>query len=243
MKPFTASVSLQLASRDSTTSDSISLSPMLKALVGLESRVASTPSCDNTSTILFANHGDIIAGLYLGSNIDNTAAVRELAKKIASTTEDASLSEALAAQVCNTDQNGAHTMGLVVTRARSYQLLQSTIQSWASAICAEGYHSSTSTNITVSMLPTSTATEKRSVSHVEKRENTCDYILVASGDSCASLVSECGITAAELAKYNPDDSLCSSLAVGQPSCCSGGSLPDLTPQPNDDGTCYSRPGR
>lgn len=75
------SVSLQLASWDSTTSDSISLSSMLKALAGLESQVASTPSCDNTSTILFANHGDIIAGLYLGSNIDNTAAVRELAKK------------------------------------------------------------------------------------------------------------------------------------------------------------------
>ncbi|OJJ78536.1 uncharacterized protein ASPGLDRAFT_40729 [Aspergillus glaucus CBS 516.65] len=85
----------------------------------------------------------------------------------------------------------------------------------------KGYHSSTSTNITVSMLPTSTATEKRSVSHVE------------------NLVTECGITAAELAKYNPDDSLCSSLAVGQPICCSGGSLPDLTPQPNDNGTCYS----
>lgn len=42
-----------------------------------------------------------------------------------------------------------------------------------------------------------------------------------------------------VAKYNPDDSLCSSLAIGQPICYSGGSLLDLTPQPNDDGTCYS----
>ncbi|KAL4956281.1 glycoside hydrolase superfamily [Aspergillus filifer] len=60
---------------------------------------------------------------------------------------------------------------------------------------------------------------------VARAADSCDYALVVSGDSCASLVMKCGITAAELTEYNPSDSLCS--------------LPDLAPQPNEDGTCYS----
>ncbi|THC89832.1 hypothetical protein EYZ11_010716 [Aspergillus tanneri] len=232
-------VSLQLASWDSTTSDSASLSSMSKALAGLQSQVAGTANFGNASTILFANHGDIITGLYVGSSIDSTTAVGELANIVTSASLDSGLGEALAVQACNTDQNAAHTMGLIVTRTRSSPLLQSALQSWANATCVEGYHRVTSTNITVSELPTSIATEKRSVGLVEKREGTCDYVLVVSGDSCASLVSKCGITAADLAKYNPSNTLCSSLAVGQPICCSKGSLPDLTPQPNKDGTCYS----
>lgn len=67
---------------------------------------------------------------------------------------------------------------------------------------------------------------------------TCSYVLVISGDSCASLATACGITAAELSEYNPSSTLCSTLAVGQPICCSSGDLPVLSPQTNSDGTCY-----
>ncbi|KAL4916199.1 glycoside hydrolase superfamily [Aspergillus aurantiobrunneus] len=38
-------------------------------------------------------------------------------------------------------------------------------------------------------------------------------------------------------KYNPSDDLCSSLMAGQHVCCSSGTLPDFTPQPNADGSC------
>lgn len=69
--------------------------------------------------------------------------------------------------------------------------------------------------------------------------STCSYVLVVSGDSCTSLATECGITATELYEYNPASDLCSTLAVGDPICCSAGDLPDLTPQENSDGTCYS----
>ncbi|KAL6876786.1 glycoside hydrolase family 18 protein [Trichoderma novae-zelandiae] len=67
----------------------------------------------------------------------------------------------------------------------------------------------------------------------------CSYILVKSGDSCASLASRCGISAANFTKYNPSSTLCSTLKVGEPVCCSSGSLPNLTPQKNPDGTCAS----
>jgi hypothetical protein len=67
----------------------------------------------------------------------------------------------------------------------------------------------------------------------------CAYILVQSGDSCGSLASKCGISAADFTKYNPSSTLCSTLTPGEPVCCSAGSLPDLSPQPNANGTCYS----
>lgn len=77
------------------------------------------------------------------------------------------------------------------------------------------------------------------VNNVEKRDNTCSYVLVVSGDSCATLASECGITAAELSQYNPSSTLCSTLAIGEPICCSAGSTPDLSPKPGLDGLRYS----
>ncbi|OTA05019.1 hypothetical protein A9Z42_0056530 [Trichoderma parareesei] len=65
----------------------------------------------------------------------------------------------------------------------------------------------------------------------------CSYILVQSGDSCASLATRCGITPANFTKYNPSSTLCSTLQPKQPVCCSAGTLPNLAPQPSANGTC------
>lgn len=62
---------------------------------------------------------------------------------------------------------------------------------------------------------------------------------VVAGDTCESLASECGITAAEFTDYNTDTTLCSSLVAGEHVCCSAGTLPDFSPQPSSDGYCYS----
>ena len=68
---------------------------------------------------------------------------------------------------------------------------------------------------------------------------TCSTIRVQSGDSCASLAARCGINATDFNQYNPQANLCSTLAVGQYICCSAGSLPDLAPPENANGTCAS----
>ncbi|RFU75458.1 killer toxin subunits alpha beta [Trichoderma arundinaceum] len=65
----------------------------------------------------------------------------------------------------------------------------------------------------------------------------CSYILVQSGDSCASLATRCGITPANFTKYNPSSTLCSTLQPRQPVCCSAGTLPNLAPKPSANGTC------
>jgi hypothetical protein len=193
----------------------------------------------SSSTIVFASHGDVLAGLYLGSNIDAASAVRELSKAVTDAVIDSGLGEARAAQTCGANLTGAYTMGLIATRAGSKRLLQQAVQSWANATCVEGFHHATESKITIAQLPPTVIHDKRSDIVLESRANTCRYVLVVSGDSCASLATECGITATQLSEYNPSSTLCSTLAVGQPICCSAGSLPDLRPQPNADGTCYS----
>lgn len=69
-------------------------------------------------------------------------------------------------------------------------------------------------------------------------DGTCATVQVVSGDSCGTLASKCGITGANFEEFNSYKSnLCSTLAVGQHVCCSEGELPDMTPQPNPDGSC------
>jgi len=71
------------------------------------------------------------------------------------------------------------------------------------------------------------------------RRADCSTKQVASGDSCGALATKCGISPADFTKYNPDPKLCSSLQVGQYVCCSSGTLPDMSPKQNSDGSCAS----
>jgi chitinase len=77
----------------------------------------------------------------------------------------------------------------------------------------------------------------KSTESIKKLASTCSTIQVVSGDSCGSLVTKCHITSAQFTTFNPSPTLCSTLAVGQFVCCSAGSLPNLSPQPNPDGSC------
>jgi chitinase len=68
---------------------------------------------------------------------------------------------------------------------------------------------------------------------------TCSYTQAVAGDGCYSIAERCDITQAQLISYNGDPNLCSDLQVGQYLCCSSGTLPDFTPQPNANGSCLT----
>ncbi|KAL3477790.1 glycoside hydrolase superfamily [Aspergillus californicus] len=68
--------------------------------------------------------------------------------------------------------------------------------------------------------------------------DVCSYIQVGAGDGCWALADACGITQDELTSYNTADGFCDNLLENQYVCCSEGSLPDFSPQPDDDGNCY-----
>ncbi|KAJ5442294.1 Peptidoglycan-binding Lysin subgroup [Penicillium cf. griseofulvum] len=66
----------------------------------------------------------------------------------------------------------------------------------------------------------------------------CKTIEVQLGNGCAELADRCKISGADLAKYNPAKDFCGTLKEGQIICCTAGDLPDLTPKPGEDGSCY-----
>jgi chitinase len=79
--------------------------------------------------------------------------------------------------------------------------------------------------------------EKRVEDGLDKRAE-CSYTQVQAGDGCWALADRCKITQDELVEYNGDISdLCNSVQAGQYLCCSSGTLPDFSPQPNEDGSC------
>jgi chitinase len=66
---------------------------------------------------------------------------------------------------------------------------------------------------------------------------TCSYIQVRANDGCFALAERCKISQPNLTKYNGGGDFCNNLLPDQYVCCSAGTLPDVTPQPNADGSC------
>ncbi|KAI2792815.1 Killer toxin subunits alpha/beta [Penicillium oxalicum] len=237
---------LQVSSWDTSSSDAVAVASVSEVIAALRSQIAdSHRSCNNSvapaasPTVLFASYGDLLAGLYIGSNIDAADATRELSKAVLDASAGSGLGEAKMAQICGANLTSAHTLGLIATRTGSAHLLHQAMQSWTNATCTEGSHQSTKSKMTVVQLPSTVGGSEAADNGLKSRAGTCTYKLVVSGDSCGSLATKCGITATDLYKYNPSSTFCSTLAVGQPICCSAGSLPDLKPKPNADGTCHS----
>ncbi|KAG8163304.1 hypothetical protein KVR01_006601 [Diaporthe batatas] len=67
---------------------------------------------------------------------------------------------------------------------------------------------------------------------------TCKYTQVQAGDGCWALGERCGISQADLVKYNPSSGFCDNLLKDQYVCCSSGSLPDFSPKPDNNGNCF-----
>ncbi|KGO73174.1 Glycoside hydrolase, superfamily [Penicillium italicum] len=67
----------------------------------------------------------------------------------------------------------------------------------------------------------------------------CRAVQVDYGNGCPELAAKCGISAADFTKYNPASDFCSKLKPKQHVCCSQGILPDFSPKPNADGSCYA----
>jgi hypothetical protein len=69
-------------------------------------------------------------------------------------------------------------------------------------------------------------------------DGTCVTEQVQPGDGCWALADRCGITQPTLESRNRNN-LCRSLQLGEFVCCSTGTLPDLSPKPNPDGSCFT----
>jgi hypothetical protein len=208
-------------------------------------------AANDTPLVLFVQSVSGTAGLYVGKDVqaELTApnALLSFERALNSTTSGSFTSSA-AMQFCQTGIDADHIFGVYATSNTSFAPVQQTLQGWANASCLTFPVDNTNTTdpildtiaFTTPLLINGTGTAKNATASRRRRlgkRGDCTTVQVVAGDSCASLVTKCGITAAELATYNPSSTLCSALTPGEHICCSSGTLPDFAPQQNSDGSC------
>lgn len=151
----------------------------------------------------------------------------------------------VAQQISQYLQKRAVNFGIVVSASRGLPGVQKAVKAWNDGQCATSLPTERRAWIKRSLavskpLPLSfdpvAGNSSFARRHLVARAD-CKIIRVKSGDSCASLASACGITGNQFMQYNTKANLCATLAVGQPVCCSSGSLPDVRPKADANGDC------
>lgn len=243
--------SLQLASSGSSSSaapgDVVNALEQLQALSTL-----SEPGCNET--INFAYTGTAAIGVYVGSGLADQGVISSVLGQLATQLQnDGTTAKNLVVQLCD-NSTARYSLGVIINTNADLSFAQLAVQSWKNSSCfsLSGGTASAWQNITYlapSLLRASNNTTSDNSTSLEKRpqhsgrkllpRTTCTTIRVVSGDTCATLATQCGITAAQFTTYNPSSTECSTLTVGEYVCCSAGTLPDLTPSPYANGTCYT----
>ncbi|KAF5682499.1 killer toxin subunits alpha beta [Fusarium circinatum] len=193
------------------------------------------------TTIIFAKSGSSIAGVYVGGEVQKDSASNILRQSAARLQKGVQ-----AFQVCNANDKTTQTIGLYAAdNVDGLEAVQSAVRTWSHGQCVSIAQASKQ-SINLGVLTTTTVkardVELRSrfagVESLLAPRADCTAIQVVPGDSCASLAKKCKVTTANFNKYNPAKNFCSTLAPKQWVCCSAGTLPDKTPQPSKDGTCF-----
>ncbi len=200
------------------------------------------------SSIMLASAGNAVVGAIAGGSLVKSAA--------ASLIEEAKAqlgfnpTSQLAVELCHgsmPDDSGLDArFGLFADLQGNTSSVQNALRVWANGghldldglanSTGDGGHRNISTKVAVLTSPFDTPSSS-SPSSLGARAD-CRAIQVVSGDSCGSLATRCGISGNDFMKYNSYNSqLCSTLKVKQWVCCSLGSVPNMRPKPNPDGTC------
>ncbi|KAJ5241649.1 Peptidoglycan-binding Lysin subgroup [Penicillium citrinum] len=213
------------ASKDSST-----------AIKNLASYMTNAASCG--TTILLSKAGDSVAALYAGADVYQSAVgsyMLDFEKHFEAGSHTI--------QSCDSSSKRGNTIGVyLVNSLDDLEDIDHALQTWSKGNCLDSDgHDSIQSKTT--MLEVSDAS-KRSDSYSSfglggflAPRSDCKTIEVSQGDGCASLASRCGISGNDFDKYNTGKGFCSNLKVKQRVCCSAGSLPDITPKKQSDGTC------
>ncbi|ERS96515.1 hypothetical protein HMPREF1624_06719 [Sporothrix schenckii ATCC 58251] len=226
---------------------------------------SSYATAGNQPQVLFAQTSGGTVGLYVGKAIQSlssvTGALKSLEQSLTATNETTGT---VALELCGTHYDADHIIGFMATSNTSFAPVQQVLQSWSKASCIDYNSTQTFTSpvsfTTPLVIPTTNSTgasnstvvardlhghshhHSRSPAHAHAfltPRADCTTVQVVYGDTCGTLATKCGISAADFTKYNPSSTLCSKLAPGQHVCCSSGTLPSFAPKPNSDGSCYS----
>ncbi|KAL2815594.1 glycoside hydrolase [Aspergillus cavernicola] len=210
-----------------TSADQTSLEDIINSV---QKWLGTAADCDRTQ--IFGYSGNNMVGMYIGRNVQRESAASALAQQATDHIQDSGIAPQVAVQYCGA--NADYSLGLAIDIGGNLDLVQARVRTWARGECVTGFDESSELSTINSIKVAGMASR---INHLAARADTCSTVQVALGDSCAALVTKCGITAAQLTEYNDDPNFCSTLADGQHICCSAGELPDFSPKPYANGTC------
>jgi GH18 family chitinase len=206
----------------------------------------SKADCSTTEpTTAFGYLNGSFVGVYSGGQMHNQGAIDLVQQLIDGIQKGGPKGDFQIMQVCGSNRTADYVVGVAAANPStpgdisSLAAVQKAVMTWSKGECVTGLDSSSTANIKVWEQQSDDFSTQHNVTargELVARGN-CRTIQVASGNTCGTLATRCGISPADFTKYNPNSKLCSTLAVGEYVCCSAGTLPDLKPKPNADGTC------
>lgn len=204
------------------------------AIENLASYMTNSASCG--STIVLSKAGEAVVALYAGADV-YPSSIGSFLKNFIKDLESGSQR----IQSCDSSSKQDTTIGIqIVDSLDDLDSIHHALSTWSAGNClsTDGQDSIQAKVTTLGSFESS----KRSniLSSLESLlvpRGDCRTISVNAGDGCGSLASRCGISANDFTKYNTNSKLCSTLKAKQRVCCSAGTLPDIAPKPQSDGTC------
>lgn len=221
-----------------------------KASSALSTVFNQKPGCE--ATAIFAKSGDTTMGLYAGAAIEK-ASLSELLERFTSDLVENPRGSQVSVQLCGDRRRSSLVAGIFVDNTGNITATHDAVRTWSEASCITDFDEEESmTDVTLGFVPVQSipltgARVTMSQNNPKKTESRslaaraeCEAVEVVSGDSCWSISDSCGITQEDLEKFNPTDNLCEpgTIKAGEYLCCSEGTLPDFSPQPDSDGNCF-----
>lgn len=212
----------------------------------ISQHIKSRKSICANNTVSFSSSGRTLVGLYAGSQVVSQGVAESVIDEFTSHAEKNGLSDKTVFQLCESKDRGADfAIGIVISLSGDVSFIQSTVKAWNNGACAPDIEGTKKWADFALQVPTIvTSSNTTSVRGLTRRapppansDGTCTTKRVDGGDSCAALAAKCGISPADFTKINSDKDFCTGLVPGQYVCCSRGTLPDLTPKPEKDGSC------
>ena len=217
-----------------------------------ESYLANEADC-KTSFVAGYFKGAAVA-FYIGSAMDKRATLASVVERITAQAPTGETPKDMMVQLCGGGRDAEHTLGIAVNSAGDLAAVQEAVKAWSEATCVKKIQKTNQLyNIKVVESPffnrngtNSTAGFNETISNINDtlttralwRRAECRTRTVVGGDLCGTLATKCGISTSAFNRFNSRIN-CNNLARGQRVCCSAGTLPDIKPKPNADGSCKS----
>ncbi|KAL4896950.1 glycoside hydrolase [Aspergillus ambiguus] len=218
-----------------------SSSKVVAALRQVQNRLRTEKDC--TRSAMFGYAQKAVVGLFIGGKVQHDAVADSIIEKLIKQIEAEGPSERLVLQHCGAASD--YVVGIAADLTGGLPAVQHAVQQWSKAECVTGYNNTSEWSELTLTVSGTRVNEKqsgwRNFARNLVRRDTCEYTQVVKGDLCTTTLPEkCGISQDEFDKVHEDDpEFCTNLKEGQIVCCTEGDLPDLSPKPNDDGTCAS----